>query len=219
LEQFGNVAPAFMVDWMTAAKDAARRSNAALSWTDKVDGAIVAIGAYLLADFDAEGKYWQRLDERGCGYVKELRDLIMSQHEGRPGEGEVWRETRRRALVIVADNYLADHAWRRRATPPDLDGTPDPERPRGRTTWKRGDRIIGTRRDLIREWEKTDTIVEDMDSPYREVFRALMETDNLGGTTGMGFKKPAAERMGASEGTYRRAFEKGKERLLQEWSR
>jgi len=221
VEQFGDVAPAFMVDWMTAAKDAARRSSAALSWGDKVDGAIVAIAAYLLADFDAETKYWYRLDDAGHGYIKELRDLIRAGHDGRPGEEDVWRETRRRVFSIVADAYLHDYAPKRERYPSINDPKKiDPEllRPRGRTVWKRGSHIIGTREDLVREWRRAKMIADDLDAPYDDVFRALMESDNLGGSTGTGFKESAARSMGAAPSTYRRAFDKGKERFLFEWS-
>jgi hypothetical protein len=218
--QFGDTAPAFMGDVMIAAKDAARRCRVDLPWQDRIDGAAKAITAYLLADFEQEAKYWQRLDERGYGYVKgQIRDLIRSGFEGRPGHGDEWREHRRMILGIVARNYLVDYAWSDRQRHPSLDeDNNETEQPRGKTTWLRGDHIIGTREDLHREWERARRIVESMTGPYDDILRAIMETDNDGGSTGTGFKAAAAEQLGASVTTFKRHYPEGERLFRFEWS-
>jgi hypothetical protein len=220
LEQFGDLLSPFRQDLEMAASEVARRSSIDMEHTDKVHAGLRAIVPYLVPGIEDEETHWRRLREREHGYLLgQVRDLIAGGYEGEPGREDGWRKLRRLVLRTVMADYLARYAFPDRAEHLSLDDERlDPEqlRPRGKTVWLRGGNTIGNRDDLERQWQKAREIVESMDDG--RTLRAIMETDSDGSSTGLGFKEPAAELLGAAPSTFRRAFRKDEKLFLIQWS-
>jgi hypothetical protein len=47
---------------------------------------------------------------------------------------------------------------------------------------------------------------------------AIMETENDGSSTGLGFKEPAVETLGVAPSTFRKRFKRGEQLFLVNWS-